>query len=198
MRFIESILLRDGNYENLSLHQTRLNNVFEQFSSIDNAHRLSEILPNLQIEGTFKMRMVYEVADDGAMYDLEYAAYHPRNIETLEVVVSKPFDYSFKYHDRSHINNLLKRTNADDIIIAFDDRITDGSYFNLAFFDGSNWITPNTPLLEGVRRTHLINEGRLKAQQILVKDLSSFEKVSLINAMMDLGELEIPMDRIKV
>ena len=101
-----------------------------------------------------------------------------------------------KYENRKVINQLANSSSADDIIIVIDDNITDGSYFNLAFWDQKKWFTPNTPLLKGVRRTQLLNEHLIQEARITVSDLGSFEKVSLINAMLDLGELEVNVDQI--
>lgn len=197
MRFIESIQFKDGSYINLPLHQDRVNSVFSVYSSNELAHNLVKILPDLNMQGTYKVRLVYDMDSEDATYDLEFVEYHPRKIETLEVIQSKPFDYSMKYEDRTRIDKLIKQSSADDIIITFDNYVTDGSYFNLAFWDGSGWFTPDTPLLNGVRRTQLLVGQKIKEAPIRVADLGAFEKVSLINAMLDLGELELPISAIK-
>lgn len=196
MRFIESILFKDGNYINLSLHQDRMNRVFQHYGSCDDSHDLNRILPNMEMDGTYKVRLVYDMDTEDAEYDIEFAEYHPRKINTLEVVSSRPFDYSMKFEDRKTINKLTKASNADDIIIAVENRITDGSYFNLAFWNGEEWLTPDKPLLKGVRRAQLLLEGKIKEAPIQISDLYTFKKVSLINAMMDLEELELPISAI--
>ncbi|WP_370089096.1 aminotransferase class IV [Ekhidna sp.] len=198
MRFIESILLKNGEYVNLSLHQQRVDRVFQHFASSDKSHDLHRILPDLKLEGTYKARLVYDMDTEEAEYDLEFSEYRARKITSLEVVHSPPFDYSMKFEDRSKINALVKRSKADDVIIAIDNQITDGSYFNLVFWDGNNWITPATPLLRGVRRTQLLQEGKIKEAPVQVSDLGAFEKVSLINAMLDLGDLELPVSAIDI
>ena len=196
MQLIESIQMKDGKYINLPLHQARVDGAFERYAPSVGSHDLEEILPNIQLEGTYKVRLVYDLDTEDAEYDLEYAEYLPRKIESLEVVHSKPFDYSMKFADRTPINNLVKQSKADDIIIAIDGKITDGSYFNVAFWDGNEWLTPDSFLLNGVRRQQLMNEGKIKEATIRVEDLHRFEKVSLINAMLDLGQLELPISTI--
>lgn len=191
MRFIESILFQNGSYINLSHHQARMDQVFERYASKKETYNLKQILPDLRMAGIFKVRLVYDLEAEGSMYDLDYAQYHPRHIQSLEVVHSDPFDYSLKFEDRTEINTLVNSSTSDDIIIAIDNHITDGSYFNLAFSDGKQWVTPNKPLLRGVRRTQLLQEGKIKEAKITIQDLSSYKKVSLINAMLDLGELEL-------
>ena len=193
MRFIESILLKNGQYINLHLHQQRIDHVFQRFASSDKSHDLNRILPKLDMEGSYKVRLVYDLDTEEAEYDLEFSEYRARKIKSLEVVHSQPFDYSMKFEDRTKINKLVKKSDADDIIIAINGKVTDGSYFNVTFWTGNEWITPDTPLLKGVRRTQLLQEGKIKEAPVLIADLGAFEKVSLINAMLDLGELEVPL-----
>lgn len=198
MRFIESILFQNDTYINIALHQQRMNRVFEFYQIDAIPHDLSKILPPLTLQGTYKVRLVYDMDDEDATYDIQVSPYTPRKIQTLQVVHSEPFDYSMKYENRETINTLCTTSTSDDIIIAIQDKITDGSYFNLAFWDGKTWHTPNTPLLQGVRRTQLLNEGKIVETSIRVSDIASFKKVSLINAMIDLGELEVLTSDISV
>ena len=85
---------------------------------------------------------------------------------------------------------------ADEIIIVKRNHITDTSYTNIALFDGTQWVTPSTPLLNGTRRAQLIDAGRLIEQEVCITNLSSFQSISLINAMMDLNELVLPISSI--
>jgi len=198
MQLIESIQMVNGEYKNLALHQARMDLAFKKFAPSIESHDLARILPNIHLEGTYKVRLVYDLDTEDAEYDIEYAEYLPRKIESLEVVHSKPFDYSMKYGDRSHINKLVSQSSADDIIIAINEKITDGSYFNVAFWNGTEWLTPDSFLLNGVRRQQLLNEGKLKETSVKVGDLILFEKVSLINTMLDLEELELPISAISL
>ena len=196
MRFIESILYQDGSYHNLGLHQLRLNKTFEQFLPDLPPHDLINILPKLNLEGKYKVRLVYDADEEDAHFDLEYAAYHPKKIESMQVMESDAFDYAFKYEDRTHINRLLQQSTADDIIISINGAITDGSYFNLVFWNGEEWLTPSTPLLQGVRRQQLLDAGIIREAPINVEQLKDFEKVSIINAMLGLEELVVPASKI--
>jgi 4-amino-4-deoxychorismate lyase len=186
-KFIESICLHNGRYKNLLLHQERVNKTFAQFFKGTNPFSLTSILPNIDLDGTYKVRIVY----DSDCEDLEFIEYKKRKIETIEIVESKKFSYTFKFDDRRKIDKLIKSSNADDIIILMDGEIKDSSYANLAFWNGEDWITPANPLLEGVRRAQLLAEGKIQKAPIHVSDLDGFEKVSLINAMLDLGDVEV-------
>ncbi len=196
MRFIESILFKDRVYHNLELHQKRVDRTFDQFMPEITSHNLNMILPKLSLQGIFKVRMVYDADADDADYDLEYVEYIPRTITSLQIIETDPFDYSFKYENRDRINSLVSQSRTDDIIISVNGMITDGSYFNLVFWDGKDWLTPETCLLNGIRRQQLLQEEKIREAPISVNDLGAFEKVCLINAMLDLGETELTMDRV--
>ena len=58
-------------------------------------------------------------------------------------------------------------------------------------FDGERWLTPKHPLLMGTKRASLLEKHVLKEADISVETLMNAQKVSLINAMIDLGEIEI-------
>ncbi len=197
MRFIESIRYKDGSYHNLTLHQKRLTQTVRQFMPGGSPVELEKILPPLTLEGTYKVRLVYDVDDEDLHYDIEYSEYIPRKIQSLQLVASEPFDYSYKYEDRSRINAMVNRGSADDIIITMGNKITDGSYFNLVFWDGRRWLTPDTPLLNGIKRQQLLHSDQIKEAPIIIDDLDAFEKVSLINSMLDLQEVEVPVGQIK-
>ncbi|MEM6734548.1 MAG: aminotransferase class IV [Bacteroidota bacterium] len=196
MRFIESIFCKDGIYHNLSLHQERINRTFHRFMPEIESHVLANILPKLELKGRYKVRLIYGSNQGDANYDLEFSEYIPRTIRSLQIMESSSFDYSFKFEDRSEINEMVAKSSADDIIIVIDGKVTDGSYFNLVFWDGNQWITPDTPLLNGVKRQQLLAENKIKEAPISITDLSAFEKVSLINAMLSIGTIELSMNRV--
>jgi len=197
MQFIESIRLNNGVYENIDLHQARMDRAFAQYAPTIPSHDLLDVLPVIELEGIYKVRLVYDLDSEDAEYDIEFAEYIPRKIESIELVHSAPFDYSMKYADRSPINQLINQSTADDIIMVIDGKITDGSYFNVAFSDGKSWFTPDSYLLNGVRRQQLVKSGQIKSERIQLDDLKNFKKLSLINAMLDLGELELPISAIE-
>ncbi|NQZ77509.1 MAG: aminotransferase class IV [Ekhidna sp.] len=196
MRFIESILLKDGQYHHLELHQERINKTYGSYSSVKYAPNLLKILPKQDTDGTKKVRVIYNLENEVSDIDISISTYVPREIKSIELVEAKSFDYSYKFEDRTILNKLLSGSSADDIIICIDGRITDGSYFNLAFWDERKWFTPKTPLLNGVRRQQLLNTQKITEASLTKDDIPSFQKVSLINAMLDLGQLEVPTSAI--
>ncbi len=187
-RFIESICFRGGHYQLLHLHQERINKTFAHFFKSSVPHDLKKVLPDLPFLEPYKVRMVY----DHQSLDIDYAEYVPRSIKSLKLVVDDSIDYAYKYEDRSAIDRLLaQKGNADDILICKNGLITDSSYSNLAFWDGSAWYIPANGLLSGVKRAYYLNKGTLRAMDIRIEDLARFQKVSLINAMLNLGDCVI-------
>jgi 4-amino-4-deoxychorismate lyase len=76
-----------------------------------------------------------------------------------------------------------------------DGFVTDASIANLAFYDGRQWITPDTPLLAGTRRRFLLDSGILHEAPVRPADLRDFHRIRLVNAMIPWEESpELPME----
>lgn len=191
MRFIESICFSNREYQNLNLHQDRVNNTCFHFFG-ESLHHLEEVLPLIEDDRKHKVRFIYDNTD----YECEPLPYVKLPIRSMQVIETSWFDYSFKYEDRTVIQELVQSTETDDILISIDGLITDCSYANLAFWNGKKWLTPEKPLLEGIKRHHLLEEGKIEKASIHKDELDAFEKVTLINAMLDPGDLEISIDQI--
>lgn len=193
-RFIESICFKEGDYRLLDLHQDRVNRTFDHYFKGSKPFLLKDKLPKLLFEETYKVRLIY----DRETIDVEYAAYQPRKIKTLRIVKADHVDYGFKYEDRTAIHQLVRSAKTDDIIMTKTGLITDSSYSNLAFWDGSGWFTPEKPLLKGVKRYELLESGEIRETSIRTGDLAAFQKVCLINAMLELDTLNVLIDDVSI
>ena len=101
-------------------------------------------------------------------------------------------DYHLKYADRSIFDALLqKRGSADEILIVKNGLITDTSYTNVVLFDGNQYVTPKSPLLKGTQRAYLLKTGKIIEKEIAVEQLSIYQSVFLINAMMDFSSCPV-------
>ena len=58
------------------------------------------------------------------------------------------------------------------------------------------YVNKTQPLLMGTKRAQLLGEGKLREADITLEQLMKAEKVSLINAMIELGEREIAINNI--
>ena len=89
------------------------------------------------------------------------------------------------------------RDGSDEVLIVKDGLITDVSIGNVALHDGVEWFTPRKPLLAGTMRRRLLEEGRIKERDIRPTELRHYERLSIINAMLDLGRCLVDVDRIQ-
>ncbi len=129
----------------------------------------------------------------------QFEPYHPQRVTSLRAVAAESLDYHLKYADRRLLTELRKRRGeCDEIIIVVDGMVTDTSYSNLAFFDGSRWYTPDTPLLAGTKRDELIRTGTLEVARIAVSDIHRYERASLINSMLDLDQISVSVASIRL
>ncbi|PPK86672.1 4-amino-4-deoxychorismate lyase [Neolewinella xylanilytica] len=181
---LESIRLEDGKAPLLARHQLRVDRSRQRYYGKAPAFKLAEVLEGLELpeSGVHKLRLLYRAG----LESYEILPYTVRPVQSLRIVEADDLRYSRKYADRSGIDALFaRRENCDDVLIVQRQHITDSSYANLALYDGSRWYTPAWPLLQGTRRAELIHTNVLQPSVIRVKDLANFERIRLVNSMMD-------------
>ncbi len=193
---VESLKLKDGIIQNLIFHKNRLNRSMEElFPTAEKIDLRKEIsIPETCRVGIYKVRILY-----GPFIDkIEFEPYQYRSIQSLKVVHHENIDYHLKYTDRQILQELYaQRGDCDDIIIVKNGLVTDSFAANLLFFDGQNWYTPTTPLLKGTKRQFLLDEGIISEKEIREEDIRNYQKVGLINAMIDLEEMPVvPVEKI--
>ncbi len=183
MRFFETIKAQDGRVFHIDYHNARLNQtIFENFgipSSIDLA---SHLIPPQQ--GLYRCKVIYS----SKIERIEYHPYEFRPIQTFELVEAV-IDYSYKYLDRRAIEVLLKKADAQEIIILKKGLITDTSKANIALLIDGCWLTPKTPLLPGTTRARLLEAGAIEEADLDVEALRSSQKIALMNAMINFYEI---------
>jgi len=178
----ESIRLQNGVLQNLEYHNARLNysrkSLYKSPDNID-LEQLIQIPPAC-LQGIYKCKVTYSKT----VKSIDFKPYLPRTIKSLRLIEDNKISYSYKYTNRGSLNQLLtKRERFDEIIIVKNGFITDTSYSNIIFFDGTQWFTPSTPLLQGTMRSFLLENGLISEMEIKVADLKLFQKARLINAM---------------
>ena len=144
--------------------------------------------------GIVKARVVY---GEKGIEDVSYSPYTVRHVHSLALIQADHIDYTYKSAGREPLNRLFALRGAcDDILIVKQGLLTDTSIANIALSDGTHWYTPAHPLLKGTKRAALLEEGILQEKDIRPEDLPSFSTVRLFNAMIDWGELELPVRNI--
>lgn len=182
-QFIESIKLNDAKVFHLDWHQKRVNESFKAFFSHSSVLILEDLIKDVPSKGFYKIRIVY----DDQQHSIEFKPYSPKKIQSFELI-EIAFDYDFKYEDRNEINQIKEKSSADEVIFTNKTNILDSSYSNLAFYDGKDWFTPSSYLLNGTTRQRLLAENKIIETPIRINDLAKYEKISFINAMNDLNE----------
>lgn len=169
----------------------------EVFDSEDDSYseRLEDWLKLPQKFGNdlLKCRVLYAEEIESVVFQ----PYQIRPIRSLKVVQNNSINYTYKTEDRSALTQLFQqRGTCEDIIIVKNDLVTDSYYANLVFDDGKRLLTPRRPLLKGVKRAKLLEAQVIQEADLRVEDFTQFERVHLVNAMMDLGECVVEMENI--
>ena len=195
-QFIQTMCVEQGRIINLDYHLERIKNTRKHFWNTEKTVPTDQLSALAATQDSrAKLRFTY---DKENIYDLSCTPYNTRKIERLKLLENNDIEYRYKSVNRSVINLLKAETEpTEEIVIVKQNRLTDTSYTNIALFDGSQWITPSTPLLKGTRRAQLLDTGRLIECEVLATDLKSFQSISLINAMMDLKELVLSISSIE-
>jgi 4-amino-4-deoxychorismate lyase len=171
---------------NSSFHNERMNRSRYELFGLNNELNLAEQLeiPEDISKDVYKCKVIYS----DTIKDVEFRKYTPRNIEKLYLVTNDEIEYSYKYLDRKPLDDLVQencRDENEDILIVKANRVKDTSYSNVVLFDGKEWHTPKFPLLRGTKRAKLLYDKRIIEKDIMIKNLVKYEKIILINAMLE-------------
>ena len=183
--FLETIKIHEGRIRHLPYHQKRLERTIRAHYPDAKIPELKAHLQSVPTAGIYKCRVLYT----DRIQTVTFEHYLPKQVRTFTIIESD-IDYAYKYADRSALESLKKGVDTDEIIIQKEGLLTDTSYSNLAFYDGSTWFTPHLPLLKGTMRNRLIEEGRLKEAEIRPEDLDRFCDIALMNAMIEFKVLK--------
>lgn len=180
IRFIESLKVVGGEFMNIELHQQRID-ISSKIFSINKKIVLKDInIPKSNNDLVQKCRILYSNDD----LIISFSEYKQRKIESLKLVFDDSIDYSFKFEDRQQLNQLYdKREDCSDIIIVKNGLLTDTSFSNIILFDGENYFTPNSFLLNGTMRQKLLSDKRIIEKEIKYDELSNYNRIILINAL---------------
>jgi len=175
--YFETIKCDDYEVFNLDYHNARISR------TVCLNLNLSEYVyaPNNKL---LKCKVIY---NEEGIKDVSFMKYKKREIKSFKLVYSDSIIYSKKSTKREDLDVLFeKRAKADEIIIIKNNLVTDTSIANIAIFDGTSWLTPKTPLLEGTTRARFLNHQEIIACDITVEMLLNAKKIALLNAMIDM------------
>lgn len=192
---LETLKIWNGRPCNIHFHNERMLASIQELFGVKSCIDLHGAVnvPDMHQKGLVKCRVIY----GDRIHRVEFQSYQKKPVRSLRMVVDNNIDYSYKFEERGDLERLYGlRGDCDDILIVKNGLITDSTYANVAFYDGLNWFTPAKPLLRGAKRAKLLSEGILVEAELRPADIGRFKKACLINAMLDLGEMEVPVERI--
>ncbi len=193
--FLETICIKNGVAQNLEQHIKRMQNTAHSFGF------QAPILPDLSVQMPTELRespkVKCSIVYHKQILNITFTEYQTKTINSLKLVEAN-VDYSFKYSDRSELNELLqKKGDCDEILIVKNNCITDTSFSNVVFRKNNDFFTPDTYLLNGIKRQTLLANKTITETRITVSDLHQFDIVYLINAMLDIEDnLSLSMDKL--
>ena len=196
-RFIETIKIKEGVPRLLEYHQARFDKTRRDFflDIKDIVLRKAIKVPlEMSRENVVKCRVIY----GKEIEHIEFIKYIPASIKSLKLI-HDDISYAYKFLDRSLFENHLNdKGSFDDILIIRNGLVTDTSFSNVIFRrETGDWITPQSTLLEGVKRQYLLDNKLIRMEKITVRDIHTFKAIKLINAMLDIEDtMEISTSRV--
>jgi 4-amino-4-deoxychorismate lyase len=195
--FIESIRILRNKPQLIAYHNARLNhtirNHYHNVKKIDLKKVINTSL--LEDNSEYKCRVLY----NESIIAIEYQPYIRKSIKTLKIVHSQNvINYPYKKVDRPELDVLFsQRGIADEIIIVNPEGfITDAYYYNIIVEKNGVFFTPNSNLLNGVMRSHLLSKGKIHLKKIHIDRLKEYEKIYLVNALNPLGVVKIEIGQV--
>lgn len=185
-RFIETIQVRDGELQNLTHHNRRMNETRKAVFGASEQLDIRDYAGDCPIDGCHKCRVVY----DREICEVTLTPYTMRPVHSLRLVYSDTIDYRYKSTDRKGLEELYAlRGNQDDVLIVRNHLLTDTSIANVALEKEGTWYTPTAPLLKGTKRAWLLEQGVLAERDIPADEIYSYSRIALFNAMIDFKSL---------
>ncbi len=194
-RLIETLKVFNKKLFNIEYHNKRMNNSRKELFGCNDEIDLSEkiLIPKELNYNLYKCRIIYSKGIES----IEFMPYQKKLIKKIKILENNHINYQYKFEDRTELNLMLNKSNADEIIIVKNGLITDASFANIVLSDGSIYLTPSTPLLKGTKRARLLDEGLIKEEELKKNDLRKFKYIYFINALLDIEEEnKMEIDRI--
>lgn len=193
--FLETICLLNGKVQNVDAHVKRMESTGSYYGfEPPELPELEEMLtPGMDVNTKLKCSITYHTEINTIVFE----HYEPMPVSTLKLVKASP-DYAFKFADRTTLNILMdKRAGCDQILIIRNGLVTDTTISNVVFSKDDDLFTPHLPLLNGTKRQKLLKEGRIKEIEINVDNIKEYDKVYLINALIDIEDnISLPVTQI--
>lgn len=190
----ESIKIIDGQLQLLDYHKARMQrSAFFLWGQNNNYNQLEDAIGNLPPKGIHKCKVLYHKNK----FQVDITPYTKRTINRLIAIKQDDISYNLKYTERSIFTKYQENLDpTDDVVFIKNEKITDTTYSNIALWNGEEWHTPKQPLLQGTKRAFLLDNKLIKEVELYIDMLPFYEKITLINAMLDLDDIVIEKENL--
>ena len=191
----ETLCIRNGVPQNLEWHQKRMNASAKAVLGKQTIVQLADeiVIPPAYTSGIIRCRVEYNLEN----LKLTFRPFRPVEIKSLRLINADNLDYPYKFTDRRALEEgYALRNGCDDVLFVKNGLITDTTIANVILWDGSQWLTPGSPLLTGTCRARLLAQQKISEADIRVRELRHFTRLCVINALRDFGEDGIEIGRI--
>lgn len=192
-QLLETFCLLDGELLNLPYHSARvgrsLGREYPITPFIDVVSR--EVSRLGATKGKWRASITYTWQ---GIESIKLTPYRLPQITSFRLIDIEDNFYSKKWADRSRLDeykNLLPQ--GVEPIFVLKGQITDTSFTNILVERDGKLYTPSTPLLLGTKRDKLLSDGTIHSIPLSSAELHTYERIHLINAMLDPGEVALPL-----
>ncbi len=186
-QLFETIRIQDGKAMHLSYHNDRCNRSRKALFAVENTIDLAKYLQDLPTKGLYRAKVTYGAKSIHTTYTL----YRPKKIAQIQLSETD-LKYPHKYLDRQALDQALADySDGDEILFTQQGLLTDTTIANIALRQAGIWYTPTTPLLPGTTRARLLDEGRLILRNIPASEITRYDGLALMNAMLGFYEIDL-------
>ncbi|MDD5456612.1 MAG: aminotransferase class IV [Candidatus Margulisbacteria bacterium] len=183
----ETIKAMDGKLLNMKYHNLRAAESRRVLFGYRDELDLNKHDYDIPEQGQFRVKVIY----GKKIEQVEIKQFIEFPVKILKILKADYISYEHKYLNRSQLDNLFnQKGKADDILIVKNGFVTDTSIANICFFDGKDWVTPDTPLLSGTYRRQLLDKKKIVEKTIRLQDINNYKKIAIINALRPMEVVE--------
>jgi len=193
----ETICLLNGKVQLATSHHRRMElSSLRIWGTFKNREYLWPHLESIAEKGRVKCRLYYNQHQE----NWELSAYYPKPIHELVLWEDPWLQYPLKYTQRKSLEYAKQKlglAEGQEILYTKEGFLCDTSYSNVVLWDGKDWVTPVTSLLPGIKRQYLLDTFQIKQKPIHQNELGHYQMISLINVMLEPGEIQIATEAIR-
>lgn len=192
-QLLETFCLLDGELLNLPYHSARVGrSLGREYPITPFTDVVSREVSRLgATKGKWRASITYTWQ---GIESIKLTPYRLPQITSFRLIDIEDNFYSKKWADRSRLDeykNLLPQ--GVEPIFVLKGQITDTSFTNILVERDGKLYTPSTPLLLGTKRDKLLSDGTIHSIPLSSAELHTYERIHLINAMLDPGEVALPL-----